>query len=213
MRSQKNEPRTFRVASALLALALVGGCAGPSVSEQQCLAGDWESIGYRDGERGVSTSRLLEHQDACGKFGVVPDKAEYFRGWEAGIETFCTPQNGFRQGRGGKAVNTLCDAYPDFSAGHADGALLYDAGRRADDAERRLQSAEQEIEALGEEIETVKQQQLDATLDDEARLALGDRLEDLVEERVELRAELEPLARELERAERELAALEAEFLP
>ena len=47
-------------------LALLGGCAsGGSVSENQCIASDWQTLGYRDGVAGYRSSRLLKHQDAC----------------------------------------------------------------------------------------------------------------------------------------------------
>ena len=43
----------------LAAVVLVAGCAGQQVTKNQCLAGDWHTLGYHDGSQGVSSSRLL----------------------------------------------------------------------------------------------------------------------------------------------------------
>ena len=65
---------------------LLVGCAGrTTVSENQCTAGDWQTLGYRDGVNGHRSSRLLQHQDACVRHGIVPDRAGYMVGWEEGI--------------------------------------------------------------------------------------------------------------------------------
>ena len=57
-----------------VAILVLSGCAAkPSVSEYQCMAGDWQSIGYRDGSQGLARSQVLKHAEACGEYGVVPD--------------------------------------------------------------------------------------------------------------------------------------------
>ena len=63
--------------SAVVALLFaLAGCSSNSVSESQCIAGDWQTIGYRDGANGNRSTQLLAHQDACVKHGVIPDRAE-----------------------------------------------------------------------------------------------------------------------------------------
>ena len=95
--------------SLLTALALLGGCAsGGSVSENQCIAGDWQTMGYRDGAAGYRSSRLLKHQDACVEHGIVPDRNGYMLGWEQGAREFCQPNNGFDLGARGAGHNNIC---------------------------------------------------------------------------------------------------------
>ena len=60
-------PPTVRQLTALLAIALLSGCA--TLSESQCAANDWQTVGYSDGARGQDSSRLLNHQNACMKHG------------------------------------------------------------------------------------------------------------------------------------------------
>ncbi len=66
----------------------VGGCA--TLSESQCIASDWQSIGYNDGAAGRTSSQLLKHQNACVKHGVVPDREIYLAGWHQGVEVYAS---------------------------------------------------------------------------------------------------------------------------
>ena len=61
----------------IFAIVLSGCGGGASVSQNQCAAGDWQTLGYRDGVRGYRSTELLAHQDACGKHGVIPDRHGY----------------------------------------------------------------------------------------------------------------------------------------
>ena len=47
----------------LLVAATLAGCA--SLSQHQCLQGDWYSIGVGDGQRGMPVDRLDQHTRAC----------------------------------------------------------------------------------------------------------------------------------------------------
>ena len=85
------------IIAAVLALAGCGG--GASVSQNQCIASDWQTLGYRDGTNGVNSSQLLAHQDACVKHGIIPDREGYML---IGITT----QSGI-----GKGVLTMEDAH------------------------------------------------------------------------------------------------------
>ena len=97
-------PRSVIQTIALLAIALLAGCA--TLSESQCAANDWQTVGYSDGVSGQDSSRLLKHQNACMKHGVTPDRMAYLVGWEEGVVRYCTPDNGFQQGQRGSGVGT-----------------------------------------------------------------------------------------------------------
>ncbi len=53
----------------ILTTLVLTGCANRSLSAHQCHAGDWYTVGQHDGQQGADTSRLLAHQDACGRHG------------------------------------------------------------------------------------------------------------------------------------------------
>ena len=55
----------------LLVAATLAGCA--SLSQHQCLQGDWYSIGVGDGQLGMPADRLDQHTRACAQYGVTID--------------------------------------------------------------------------------------------------------------------------------------------
>ena len=81
---------------------LAGSCA--SLNEEQCLAGDWDGIGYSDGSNGYGTGRFGDHVKACEKHGVMPDQATYMTGRARGLTVYCQPGRGFQVGRSGSST-------------------------------------------------------------------------------------------------------------
>jgi len=67
----------------LIAIALLFGLAAcASVSREECLAGNWEEIGFRDGTNGQFSSYIQQHVKACQKVEVTPDPVA----WETQID-------------------------------------------------------------------------------------------------------------------------------
>lgn len=195
-----------------VALVLVSGCSKPprSVTENQCMAGDWETLGYRDGVNGHRSTRLLAHQDACGELGVVPERETYRRGWRLGIAEYCRPDNGFDLGLRGIAYGNVC---PDelearFLDAHADGFAIFAARRACAATETSIDRLERRRGQLEAEIAKAGVAQVDPLLTPSARIDLAARTRRLVEERVEIEHRLPALRAELSRLREELAALE-----
>jgi hypothetical protein len=134
----------------IVALAALSGCAGRSLTESQCLAGDWETVGHRDGSRGLDASQLLEHQNACVRHGVVPDRDLYLRGWAEGVRRFCTPANGFTRGERGNEYPRVCphELEPAFQDAWRDGRALYLARYDLRRIENLLSSRQAELEDI-----------------------------------------------------------------
>ena len=118
---------TFRTTALIgtLVVSLLSGCAIPSLSKNQCLAGDWHGIGFDDGRQGYTDARINQHAEACEELGIVPRVTEYRAGWNEGVRGFCTPSQGMRSGRQGDSYHGLCP--PDLEPGFLNG---YDAGLR-----------------------------------------------------------------------------------
>jgi hypothetical protein len=97
----------------LIAVTLINvsvmGCA--TLSKDECLQGDWKSIGYRDGTHGYDLTRFEQHQKACADYHVSPDINAYQAGREEGLVVYCTPQNGFNLGEQIEYYSGICPPY------------------------------------------------------------------------------------------------------
>jgi ribosome modulation factor len=189
--------RTLFSAAAVALLAL-GGCA--SLSESQCLASDWETIGYRDGLAGTQSSALLRHQDACVKHSVVPDRERYLAGWREGVAQYCQPANGFAAGQRGAAYGNVCPPHLQeaFHAAYLDGRQLYLAQSELASLERAIGARTERLREVKGELAATTAALLsdDATATARAELLL--RAQQLAEEQGTLEREIDEL--EMERA-------------
>lgn len=131
----------------LLAVVLaMTGCA--TLSEGQCVSGDWYEIGHRDGLRGQERSRLFNHSEACAQYGTQPDVRAYDAGRRAGLTRYCTPQQGFTEGREGRSYRGVCSlpAERDFLAAFEDGRNIHLAEERVERIERDLRRTEKQLD-------------------------------------------------------------------
>ena len=194
----------------LAVVVFVSGCAArPTVSENQCRAGDWQTIGLRDGASGVASTRLLAHQEACGEFGIVPERSRYLSGWEQGVSAYCTAENGFHLGQRGGALNTVCsaDLREPFATAYVDGRQIYTASREVSRLSQQLADHEQRLVQLKEEMVGATTAQLIPDLSPQERIGLLAKLEALAEERAAVKAELPEIEFALQGAESHLAGL------
>jgi hypothetical protein len=192
---------------------LVSGCAS-SLSKNQCRAGDWQTIGYRDGANGYASTRLLEHQDACVKLGVLPDRDRYMRGWQEGVTTFCTAENGFSQGENGAGYGRICpsDLEPEFLSAYKDGRSLYLAGAEVDRLAGLLDSKSGELVSVNERLVTVVSRvALDSGASPAERVALVNESTTLAHTRGRLEGEIESIGVELAVQRQRYSALQQEL--
>lgn len=196
----------------LASVVLLGGCASrPSVSQNQCAAGDWETIGYRDGVQGLRSSRLLDHQDACVEHGITPSRGQYMVGWEAGIREYCEPSNGYYVGERGWSHNNVCpaDMRGAFLVAYQEGRALHRARSDVANLERQIDQKIARQSALKSEIISATAAQLDGSLTTADRVELATRVQQLYEEQQRLGQEIPDLEAELLDKRRELDRLTA----
>ena len=93
----------FCAAAALLVLA---ACA--TLSEDQCRAGDWRTIGEADGANGRTSDFIVQHAKACNKIGIAPVRAEWEKGRQSGLTLYCRPRNAYEVGAKGKHLSPVC---------------------------------------------------------------------------------------------------------
>lgn len=125
---------------AALALVALSGCA--SMSRDECLTVDWQTIGYEDGVAGYSGDRVGQHRKACAKHGVTLDLAAYQAGREEGLREYCVPSNGFRLGAQGGSYNGMCPSDLDASF-----AAAYESGRQLHALQSRLSNVSYALES------------------------------------------------------------------
>lgn len=188
----------------------LSGCAGkPSLSENQCAAGDWQTVGYRDAVNGKRSTALLTHQDACMEHRVAPDRASYMLGWEEGAREYCQPNNGYHIGERGWSHNNMCP--PELQAGfltaYAEGRRLYQARVTVSNLEWEIDQKTGRLQAIKSEIISAGAAQLNAELSLEERVQLGARVQRLLDEQARLKQEIPDLETELAAKSRELDKL------
>ncbi len=121
--------RIFKTLSLTLLAATalsVSGCK--TVSEDTCLAGNWEAVGFKDGTKGKSANRLSKIAEACTKFGTSVDNQAYLAGYDAGLPKYCTFQRGFERGEGGSSYNQICsgELAAEYAPGYEEGRVRYE---------------------------------------------------------------------------------------
>lgn len=211
-RMQENPMRLHLwISSSMTALLLtLAGCSSNSVSESQCIAGDWQTIGYRDGANGYRSTQLLNHQNACVKHGVIPDRASYMAGWEQGVREYCEANNGYDVGERGEGYDNVCpdDLRDAFLGAYHSGRELYLARSEVSDLEAAISQAEYRLDEIKAQLVSSATQQFDPTLLPADRVELLASMQRLAEEQGRIKAELPRMRQELALKSQQLASLE-----
>jgi hypothetical protein len=195
--------RILLAGAAAAALLSLGSCA--TMSEDQCLAGDWGQQGYNDGYAGLSESRLEDHAKACEKYGVVPNSAAYFSAREDGLRGYCVPERAFSEAARGNSYAGVCRGPVEgaFLSAWSDGESLYRAEQAVSEARSRIDSLGARAAELDEKIDYFQGQARDDSLTDEAREQARNRVRELRREREQTIREWRDAQDYLDYAERE----------
>lgn len=199
----------------LCAIAAAGvalsGCA--TLSEAECVAGDWYGIGRSDGAQGRSYNRLGEHIEACQSHGITPDHALYEEGRQQGLLSFCTPQSGFRRGRLGGGYAGVCPAHleADFLAGYSDGQMVHAAQSAYDTASNDQNRYLGEARDYDSRIRTEEASLDGEGLNDEQRRTIRARIRQLRDDRERALDQARDAEWRMREAEREVGHLRARF--
>jgi hypothetical protein len=200
--------RNFIIVSTTL--IILSGCGGgATVSQNQCIASDWQTLGYRDGVNGIRSSQLLAHQDACVKHGIIPDRTGYMAGWNTGVHEYCQPNNAFEIGELGSGHNNVCpgEMQSTFTTAYRNGRKLYLARNELANLERSVNHMEQRLEQIKVELVSSATEQLNPTLTTAARIEIGAYTHRLTQERRRLKMDLPQLIAELADKQAELEAM------
>ena len=171
------------IAAATASVLALGSCA--TMSEDQCLAGDWGQQGYADGRSGQTVSRLEAHTEACAKYGVIPDARSYYSAREDGLREYCTPARGFQVGREGSSYADVCPPQLEeaFLPAYRDGQVVYAAEQALSSARSSVSSLGARAEALDDKIRAKRAEMRADGLTDEQREQIRDRIGEIRRER------------------------------
>ena len=196
--------RSFDAAMLIGAVMMLMGCS--SMSEKECLATDWRTVGYEDGVAGRSGDRIGRYREQCSEHGVAPSLSEYQAGREQGLREFCKPVNGFRVGARGAVYNGVCPADTDdaFLDAYQSGRQLYALRSRVNSTANAIRSAQAEIERLDQDLITIGAQIIDSSTSTERRAQLVVDSKHMAERRGELRARIPAMQNDLAAYQREL---------
>ncbi|MCL1060117.1 DUF2799 domain-containing protein [Shewanella gelidimarina] len=95
----------FKICTAILALGMAQ-CT--SLNQIQCQHSNWHSFGMTDGNSGKSSSTLNTYIEDCSEFGLAVNSEEWTTGYLVGLENYCLPENGYKQGLEGSNYNGVC---------------------------------------------------------------------------------------------------------
>ena len=169
----------------LLVAATLAGCA--SLSQHQCLQGDWYSIGVGDGQLGMPADRLDQHTRACAQYGVTIDRQRYLEGRAEGLSEYCRLDNAFATGLNGQRYQGVCPPAVDREF------------ERANRAAFEVHTLRQELDSIDNQLALREDDLLDRSLADDHRRRLRAEIRALDRDRDRLRADLSAAQRHLDR--------------
>ena len=180
---------------------MVQACS--SISKDECLAGDWYSLGVTDGKAGTLASKFREYQKDCADHGVAPDLNAYRLGHSEGSAVFCTSRSGFNVGKRGGSYQQSCSAAleEDFLAGYRDGKTLYDLQRALKQANSAVEKQQRLLTRLEQDITAKTELLVEDGLVKEERIQLLDDIEALKLELVAATDLLPALQQDVRRAQ------------
>ncbi|MCC5826160.1 DUF2799 domain-containing protein [Alkalimonas sp.] len=144
--------KTMRLVAVFFTGLLLSGCA--TLSKDECLQADWQTLGYADGVQGRSPARIDTYRQDCAKHQIVPDLALYQRGHRQGLQLFCRTSNGYEFGRKGQSYQGVCqgEAEVDFLLGFDAGRRIFLLEQQAQQTERSLAQNERDHQQLAQTI-------------------------------------------------------------
>lgn len=189
----------------VILLAQLAACS--SISKDECLQGDWYSLGVNDGKAGELSSKFRDYQKDCAEHGVAPDFKTYQQGHSQGLVFFCDFPHGEAWGRAGKDYNTACTGKlePSFRQGFQQGQRWYKAKKVVDDIAAAIADLQNRNLNLREDIYAINQR-IAVEQNASARAALLNQAD-------RLRYQMEGYNQEIGRLQIRLAQAEANFAP
>jgi hypothetical protein len=198
-----------RIAVGLIALVtLISGCA-TGLSKEECQTADWHTIGYEDGVRGLSESRITTHRKACAKHGVTLMLNAYRGGWDKGIARYCQPGNGYQQGRSGRQYSGICPETleSDFLQAYRDGRSRYELETDIQRTTKKIVYKRNRLDTIDAAVRDAGIEMIAKDTASERRIILLDEIRKLTDERSELKTQIPLLEAKLKKQKKHLVRM------
>lgn len=98
----------------ILFSSVLAGCAAKPSALQFASQGQWESLGYQDGETGSQQRTALE----LNKLSTTTEQSfnDYVTGYSTGLASFCETENAYFEGVTGRLYKGQCKNMPNEEA-------------------------------------------------------------------------------------------------
>jgi hypothetical protein len=145
-----------------------------AVGQLACASGDWYRAGTTDGEAGRSGGTYKRHVRQCQTYHPATNQSDYIKGQSAGLQRYCTFDNGVMLGRAGRELSTLCqgESARDLKAGHARGLDDYNEKVTIAGLTLRKADLEKQVKPLAAETKRLESELAKGGLSSEAKLSL-----------------------------------------
>ncbi|SHO48936.1 DUF2799 domain-containing protein [Desulfopila aestuarii] len=195
----------------LFLICSLSSCA--TLSKNECLNGDWLTIGYEDGAKGESRERIGAHQEACSEYGIAPDFNTYQKGYDNGLLLFCTPRNGFIKGKGGYQYSGICPEKLEsgFLEGYDGGREIYQHTVKSNSLNNELQSMDSRIADIEHEIRQNEHILLDNATPKDQRRRVYRTIEELKHDHYDLERRFQNVLEEKEEIDHRLDFLRRRY--
>lgn len=132
----------------LLLLLLIVSTSCATLSEDECKSSDWHTLGLSNGKEGRNL--LSSHTKACAEYAIKPDISKYNKGLELGLQSYCTPENGYREGVAGKSYQRVCPIRLEV-----DFLKKYKIGKKIYDHLSELRRLESDVDRINSQLPTI----------------------------------------------------------
>ncbi len=196
--------RLLLLAAAGGAMLAIASCA--TMTKDQCLAGAWGEVGYRDGSEGYPMSVLEDHVKACAEYGVAPDLVAYRSARADGLNGYCRWERAFQEGREGDEYHGVCTPAQeeDFLPAYRDGQRVYAAEQALTSARSSVASLGARLEELDDKITAKQAEARVEGLTDEQRDQIRSRIQEIRRERADTEREWRRAQDAIDAAERDV---------
>ena len=94
----------------LVSMTMLAACTTTKpITASQCQTGNWEEIGYKDGQQGRSGAYFSRYTDTCQTVSTsTPNRILWEQGRQRGLKTYCTELNAYQLGREGYDWKPVC---------------------------------------------------------------------------------------------------------
>lgn len=160
------------------------GCAGFSMSKEDCLSRDWAGIGVNDGAKGENN--FNRYKNACAESEVslsLEDEKKYLSSWSDSFKVrFCTEKMAYKKGLNLKSFESFngCSRTQKLSE-------VYTKGRTRGTLVKQIEDLKQRTRELSSSVDTLKRKEGNNK----------DEIHRLEEQMMSLKKEIRMLEREL----------------